>query len=40
MKRVLLFLPVIALVAFSSCSSMKRDCQGRKHERLSNGIYL
>jgi hypothetical protein len=42
MKRVLLALGFIAVVtvSMSSCVSMKRDCQGKKHTRLSNGIYL
>jgi hypothetical protein len=30
----------IVTVSMSSCVSMKRDCQGKKHTRLSNGIYL
>ncbi|MEJ7911811.1 MAG: hypothetical protein WKF70_01555 [Chitinophagaceae bacterium] len=42
MKRVLLALGLIAMLAVSttSCVSMKRDCQGKKHTRLANGIYL
>lgn len=42
MKKLFLLLCASALVAvlFPSCTSMKRDCQGRKHERLANGIYL
>jgi len=42
MKRLLLCLGIMALVAFvfSSCTTMKRDCQGNKHYRLKNGIYL
>lgn len=33
----------ILIVSVSSCAagrSMKRDCQGGKHVRLKNGIYL
>ncbi|WP_257739140.1 hypothetical protein [Flavisolibacter tropicus] len=42
MKRVLLLLGCLAIftVGMSSCASMKRDCQGGKHKRLPNGIYL
>lgn len=42
MKKFLLCLTVVALVAFvfSSCAATKRDCQGNKHYRLKNGIYL
>jgi len=42
MKRVLLAFGLVAVftVSMSSCVSMKRDCQGKKHTRLSNGIYL
>lgn len=42
MKKVLLCVIAAALIActFSSCTTMKRDCQGKKHYRLNNGIYL
>lgn len=42
MKRVLIICSLLAVIAcsFSSCATMKRDCQGRKHTRLANGIYL
>jgi hypothetical protein len=42
MKKFFLAMGLIALitVTMSSCVSMKRDCQGRKHTRLANGIYL
>lgn len=42
MKRMLLIFGILAvvMVTVSSCASMKRDCQGRKHQRLANGIYL
>jgi hypothetical protein len=42
MKRFLLLTGALAvmMVTISSCASMKRDCQGNKHYRLSNGIYL
>ena len=32
-----LFLTVCVLM---SCVSVKKDCQGKKHYRQSNGIYL
>ncbi|HMK27850.1 MAG TPA: hypothetical protein VK483_17585 [Chitinophagaceae bacterium] len=42
MKKFLLGLSIIAAVSFvfSSCASQKRDCQGVRHVRLKNGIYL
>jgi len=42
MKKTFSFL-LIALFAslvFSSCLTMKKDCQGRKHYRQPNGVYL
>lgn len=42
MKKLFLFLTsaIVAVFVLSSCASMKRDCRGGKHVRLSNGIYL
>lgn len=42
MKKFLLYLTVVAVTVFvfSSCAATKRDCQGNKHYRLKNGIYL
>lgn len=42
MKKFLLCLATFAAVTFvfSSCAATKRDCQGVKHYRLKNGIYL
>lgn len=42
MKKFILLLTLGAVlsVTFSSCLTMKRDCQGVKHTRLKNGIYL
>ncbi|MEO7982695.1 MAG: hypothetical protein ABI688_01310 [Bacteroidota bacterium] len=42
MKKLLLCLATMAFVTFvlSSCAATKRDCQGNKHTRLKNGIYL
>ncbi|MEO6071305.1 MAG: hypothetical protein ABIN57_03080 [Chitinophagaceae bacterium] len=42
MKRFFLLLGVLAIVmvSISSCASIKKDCQGVKHTRLKNGIYL
>ena len=42
MKKIFL---IVGLGAFltaglSSCMTMKRDCQGVKHTRLKNGIYI
>lgn len=42
MKRFFLvfgFLTVL-MVTVSSCASMKKDCQGKKHYRTANGIYV
>jgi len=38
----LLGLAIVFTVTFvlSSCAATKRDCQGVKHVRLKNGIYL
>ncbi|HPG12420.1 MAG TPA: hypothetical protein PLU37_12885 [Chitinophagaceae bacterium] len=42
MKKLLFCLALAAVVVamFSSCAATKRDCQGNKHYRLKNGIYL
>jgi hypothetical protein len=42
MKRIIFLFGSLAvlMVSISSCTSMKRDCQGNKHVRLKNGIYL
>ena len=42
MKKLLLSLATVAVLTFvlSSCAATKRDCQGNKHTRLKNGIYL
>lgn len=42
MKKFLLCLAIVAVVTFvlSSCAATKRDCQGVKHYRLKNGIYI
>jgi len=42
MKKVMLCFFTAALLAFmfSSCAATKRDCQGVKHTKLKNGIYL
>ncbi|HMR93466.1 MAG TPA: hypothetical protein PKC69_14180 [Chitinophagaceae bacterium] len=42
MKRVVFYLLVAGAVAFtvSSCAATKKDCQGVKHYRLKNGVYL
>jgi hypothetical protein len=36
----LLGLGAILTVSISSCATMKRDCQGNRHVKLKNGIYL
>ncbi|HEY0731784.1 MAG TPA: hypothetical protein VGD33_05160 [Chitinophagaceae bacterium] len=42
MKRFFLLLGLVAVLSsgLSSCVTMKRDCQGNRHTRLPNGIYL
>jgi hypothetical protein len=42
MKRTLLVFITAALLVtgFSSCLSMKKDCNGVKHTRLKNGVYI
>ncbi|HEX2535076.1 MAG TPA: hypothetical protein VHK69_15130 [Chitinophagaceae bacterium] len=42
MKRIFLCLlaGTVLMVSVSSCATMKRDCQGNKHVRLKNGVYL
>jgi hypothetical protein len=42
MKKFFLLLGVVAIISttFGSCMTMKRDCQGVRHTRLKNGIYL
>jgi predicted small secreted protein len=42
MRKFLLGLAIVAVAsfAFSSCAATKRDCQGVKHYRLKNGIYI
>lgn len=41
MKRFFLFVGILIVMAASfSCTATKRDCQGNKHTRLKNGIYL
>ena len=39
MKRFVLLCGLSAIL-LASCSTMKKDCQGRKHKRLENGIYI
>lgn len=42
MKRIVLLFGTLAVltVTISSCASMKRDCQGKRHYRTANGIYI
>lgn len=34
------FLGILAITILTSCATTKRDCQGVKHYKLKNGIYL
>ncbi|HWJ90768.1 MAG TPA: hypothetical protein VNR87_06635 [Flavisolibacter sp.] len=41
MKKIIMFFClIVVMVGIASCSSVKKDCQGNKHYRLKNGIYL
>jgi hypothetical protein len=42
MKRIFILCGVwaVLMMAMSSCTATKKDCQGVKHTRLKNGIYL
>ena len=42
MKKLLFILFAGSLLVFmlSSCAATKRDCQGVKHYKLKNGIYI
>jgi len=42
MKKLLFLLLAGSVMAMSlsSCAATKRDCNGNKHTRLKNGIYL
>lgn len=36
----LIGLGAILTVSISSCATMKKDCQGVRHTKLKNGIYI
>jgi hypothetical protein len=42
MKKIFILIGLGAILSFSitSCSTMKKDCQGNRHVRLKNGIYI
>ncbi|MGZ3840288.1 MAG: hypothetical protein ACXVMS_17040 [Flavisolibacter sp.] len=41
MKRFFFLLGLVAImITAASCSATKKDCQGNRHVRLKNGIYL
>ncbi len=37
---VILFAAILLITVATSCSSTKKDCQGVRHTKLKNGIYL
>lgn len=39
-NRFLIVLLVALLFQLPACISMKKDCQGVRHTKLKNGIYL
>ena len=41
MKKLLFFLGLAVFFgSISACTTMKRDCQGVRHTKLKNGIYI
>ncbi|HJS55939.1 MAG TPA: hypothetical protein VJ765_15415 [Chitinophagaceae bacterium] len=42
MKKLLfiLFAGSVMAIMFSSCAATKRDCNGVRHAKMKNGIYL
>jgi len=42
MKRIIFLFSILAIlvVSISSCTSMRKDCQGKRHYRTANGIYV
>jgi hypothetical protein len=42
MRKILCVLWVTAVlsITISSCTTMKKDCQGNRHVKLKNGIYI
>ncbi|MEI6950580.1 hypothetical protein V9K67_25575 [Paraflavisolibacter sp. H34] len=42
MKRIFFLLALAGVITSSlpSCSATKKDCQGVRHHRLKNGVYL
>jgi hypothetical protein len=42
MKRIIFVFSTLAIlvVTISSCTSMRKDCQGKRHYRTANGIYV
>ena len=40
MKRIIIVTTLLAILVLSSCASTRYDCRGKKHHRLSNGIYM
>lgn len=42
MKRFSLWcgMLLIIMAITSSCTTMKKDCQGNRHTKLKNGIYI
>ncbi|HVG13716.1 MAG TPA: hypothetical protein VM935_02110 [Chitinophagaceae bacterium] len=36
----LLCIAGVLSITVSSCTTMKKDCQGNRHVKLKNGIYI
>ncbi|WP_262707877.1 MULTISPECIES: hypothetical protein [Chitinophagaceae] len=39
-KLFLIFALIVFASSLTSCVTMKRDCQGGRHVKLKNGIYI
>jgi hypothetical protein len=42
MRKIFFLLGLGAILSFgiTSCATMKKDCQGVRHTKLKNGIYI
>jgi hypothetical protein len=42
MKKIMLLIIAGSVMAFmlSSCAASKKDCQGVRHYKMKNGIYI
>ena len=40
LKSIIVVTILLTILVLSSCSTTRYDCRGKKHHRLSNGIYM